>query len=220
MTTSLPFRIYAELKAEIISHSLPPATSLKIESLAKKFDTSIIPVREALARLCNEDLVTQERRLGYRVRSISMASLEDDYTTLALLFRIAVGYFPAPPAAGSASSQTVPFEFLENFPKNSESISRLNKLLLDLLPTSQLRKLCEACLLKTTRFDEIDLYLRGETAERIFYNRRQRLAVSLARGRTSQAAKLLAEECSWRVENASAIIKEILYRKASEGDGL
>lgn len=52
-----PRAIYENLKRQIISGKLVPGDELRIMSLAKKLDVSIVPVREAIRMLAAENLV-------------------------------------------------------------------------------------------------------------------------------------------------------------------
>ena len=64
---SLVDRAHEELSRRIADGVLAPGERLVIDRLAVEFDTSLIPVREALARLRAEGLVTSEPNRGYRV---------------------------------------------------------------------------------------------------------------------------------------------------------
>ena len=209
MSMSIPDRIYEELKSEIISHELAPSSSLKIEALSARFHTSAIPVREALARLCNEGLAVQVNRLGFKVRPITPKSLEDDYRTLAAILQLA--------AAEVTAKSTGPYSgsiALEDLTK-TDSAAMLDQFLLGCLPSKRLAGLGTFCLRHNLYFQRIDFDLRGEKGFRSFISRRQRAAAALVAGKVNTAQKLIAEERDWRIENIPSVIREMLFRQLS-----
>lgn len=69
---SLPQAIYIALRDAILGGRLPPGEALRQENLAKEFDASRVPVREALNRLEAEGLVVLRPRRGYVVASLDL----------------------------------------------------------------------------------------------------------------------------------------------------
>ena len=67
MVDSLVDRVYAHLRAEIVNGQLEAGSKLNIKALADAYGVSLIPVREALARLRSTQLVTMETNQGYFV---------------------------------------------------------------------------------------------------------------------------------------------------------
>ncbi|MDA8227874.1 MAG: GntR family transcriptional regulator [Desulfitobacterium hafniense] len=67
-------KVYFILQDEIIKGIIPPGTKLVISKLAKRFEVSEIPVREALKILANEGYVVLTPHSGVIVSSLS----EDD----------------------------------------------------------------------------------------------------------------------------------------------
>ncbi|HWL84486.1 MAG TPA: GntR family transcriptional regulator [Polyangiaceae bacterium] len=65
------------LTADIVSGVLEPGTKLRIEVLRKNYGMGASPLREALARLCSEGLVTSTSHRGFRVAPMSKEDLED-----------------------------------------------------------------------------------------------------------------------------------------------
>jgi DNA-binding GntR family transcriptional regulator len=59
--------IYTQIQAMIMSIDLEPGQRLTVDTLARDLDVSPTPVREALARLESEGLVTKTHLRGYRV---------------------------------------------------------------------------------------------------------------------------------------------------------
>ena len=65
------------LRAEIVSGAVPPGSRLKLVPLARRFDVSRGPLREAATRLAAEGLVTIEDQRGFTVAPVSRADLLD-----------------------------------------------------------------------------------------------------------------------------------------------
>jgi len=69
--------IYKRISTEIMTGRIKAGERLSIDSLKKKFGTSVTPVREALQMLSHEDLVTIKPRSGYYVTLVSLKELTD-----------------------------------------------------------------------------------------------------------------------------------------------
>lgn len=69
------------LREEIVSCAVPPGTKLKLVPLARRYDVSRGPLREAASRLAAEGLVTIEDQRGFRVAPVSRADLLDVMST-------------------------------------------------------------------------------------------------------------------------------------------
>ena len=87
----------AEIRRDIISGALAPGTRLRTKSLADRYGTSAIPVREALSRLASSGLVIAEDQRGFFVPLISarelreLTTLRETLETRALRESIAAG---------------------------------------------------------------------------------------------------------------------------------
>lgn len=77
--------IYEQLRSDILQCRLAPGDDIRETELAERYSVSRQPVREALARLERDYLVTIHPRQGYRVNPISIADARD-----LLRFRLAV----------------------------------------------------------------------------------------------------------------------------------
>ena len=214
MSMSMPDRIYAELRSEILGHQIAPSSSLRIEAISERFHTSTIPVREALVRLCNEGLAVQENRLGFSVRPVTPKTLEDDYRTLAAILQLGAVEIVASLKLADRNSRLDGDAAIEELSK-SDSVEVLDEVLLHALPTRQLAGLGTFCLMHSRYLQRIDFELRGEVGRRHFIGRRQRAAAALAAGKANVAQKLIAEERDWRIENIPSVIREMLFRQLS-----
>lgn len=67
---SISYQVYNSLRKRIISGQDAPGAKLVISRLAKEYGVSVIPVREALARLYAEKLLSFEQNKGYQISPI------------------------------------------------------------------------------------------------------------------------------------------------------
>jgi DNA-binding GntR family transcriptional regulator len=65
--TTVAEQIYEDIKERIIDRTLVPGARLNIDGLARELNVSSTPIREALARLEREQLVSLELYAGYSV---------------------------------------------------------------------------------------------------------------------------------------------------------
>jgi GntR family carbon starvation induced transcriptional regulator len=72
-------RVLADLRGAILQADLSPGAKINLDHLRHRFDTSISPLREALARLTADGLVVFEDQRGFRVATVSRAELDDLY---------------------------------------------------------------------------------------------------------------------------------------------
>lgn len=69
--------LIAHLRRDIIAGVLAPGSRLKIAEIAERYDTGVIPTREALSRLVSSGLVNAHEQRGFRVAPISSEELHD-----------------------------------------------------------------------------------------------------------------------------------------------
>jgi len=74
--------VYGLLRDAIIRCELPPGERLVIDDLARQFQVSIIPVREALRLLQSEGLVVSVAHTGTTVAPLSLASVHEIFAIL------------------------------------------------------------------------------------------------------------------------------------------
>lgn len=78
------------LRRAIITSDFKPGERLSAESLGVLYNVSPTPVREALARLAGEGLVTHQPQRGVRVAPISLVEMDELYEIRSLLEPLAV----------------------------------------------------------------------------------------------------------------------------------
>lgn len=71
--------VYERLRDEILSCALAPGTPIHEQDLAQRFQVSKSPIRDALLRLQEQNLVEVLPRKGYRVRPISLTDAVEMY---------------------------------------------------------------------------------------------------------------------------------------------
>lgn len=84
-------RAYRAIRRQIIDLTLPPGSAFTETSLAQQWRTSKTPVREALARLKRDGLVTALPRAGYVVSPVTLQDTDDLFALRALLSGEAAG---------------------------------------------------------------------------------------------------------------------------------
>nr|WP_281400965.1 GntR family transcriptional regulator [Amycolatopsis umgeniensis] len=77
--------VYERLRALIMNHGIAPGDRVNIDEIARELDVSGTPVREALARLESEGLVSRLPLRGYRVTELLTARELTDLYELRLL---------------------------------------------------------------------------------------------------------------------------------------
>ena len=79
-----------DLRQAIVEHDLEPGRRISEDELAAQMGVSRGPIREALARLEREGLITIERHRGARVASWSEKDIEEIYSMRSVLEELAI----------------------------------------------------------------------------------------------------------------------------------
>lgn len=69
--------VTARLRDEILSGAVPPGSKIKLVPLARRYQVSRGPLREAASRLASEGLISIEDQRGFRAAPVSLSDLED-----------------------------------------------------------------------------------------------------------------------------------------------
>ena len=83
--------IYAALRERILANDIAPGTRLVMRDVANEYDTSDIPVREALRMLERDGLVETTPYRGARVTTLTAKEVEETYFIRSHLESIATG---------------------------------------------------------------------------------------------------------------------------------
>lgn len=71
--------VFEQLRRDIITCELAPGTAVYEQELAQRFGISKSPVRDALMRLQEQNLVEVRARSGYRIRPVSIIEANEIY---------------------------------------------------------------------------------------------------------------------------------------------
>lgn len=74
---SIAEQIYAIIKEEILLARRKPGEQLNPRRLAEEFESSVMPVRDALKQLVDEGLVVRKPRVGFFVRSFTPREMKE-----------------------------------------------------------------------------------------------------------------------------------------------
>jgi Transcriptional regulators len=69
--------VYRKLRGELVLCRIAPGSRMKTSELAKRYGVSLASIREAMARLTSEDLVSYEPQRGFVAAPISAQRLQD-----------------------------------------------------------------------------------------------------------------------------------------------
>src|SRR5258708_26811041 len=83
-------RIASELRDEIIAGELPVGSPLRLAPIAARLGASTTPVREALAILERQGLVSSQLHRGFRVAEISPLDIKNIYSVHAFMSELLV----------------------------------------------------------------------------------------------------------------------------------
>ncbi len=82
--------VYNRLREEILETTLKPGAAIFEQDLARRFGVSKSPIRDALLRLKEQNLVEVQSRRGYRVRPISVSEAGEMYEMRLLYERASI----------------------------------------------------------------------------------------------------------------------------------
>lgn len=92
-------RVVAQIHEMLASTELLPGQSVRQEALAERLGVSRAPVREALGILQNEGVLHHERNVGYTVKRLTAAELEQTYLIRRALETELIRALPEPDTA-------------------------------------------------------------------------------------------------------------------------
>ncbi len=92
---TLSEQIYQILRGDILSQRIPSGTKLTLKALTERFEVSSTPVREALTRLSEEQLVSYYSNVGVNVVELTYDDLREIYEFMGDLDALAISYAAA-----------------------------------------------------------------------------------------------------------------------------
>jgi DNA-binding GntR family transcriptional regulator len=134
--------VYERIRALIVNHGIAPGARANIDELARELDVSGTPVREALARLESEGLVSRLPRRGYRVTKLLTRKQVEEVYGLRLLLEPASAAAAAramtPPHADALEEELrVPYEDYKSLMAHD---ARLHELILRMAGNEAVRQ--------------------------------------------------------------------------------
>ncbi|MGI6642434.1 MAG: GntR family transcriptional regulator [Bacillota bacterium] len=115
---TLSEQIYAVLRNDILTQQIPSGTQLRLQGLRERFGISHTPIREALTRLVEDELVTYYSNVGVRVVQLSENDARELFQLLGDLDCLALEY-----AYLGTSRQTLLEELGEIISSSDEAIA-------------------------------------------------------------------------------------------------
>ena len=95
--STLSEQIYQILRNDILTQKIPCGEKLTLKVLQERFQVSSTPIREALTRLTQDQLVSYYSNVGVRVISFTADDLREIYTFMGDLDGLAIRYASASP---------------------------------------------------------------------------------------------------------------------------
>ena len=118
---TLSEQIYQILRGDILSQRIPSGTKLTLKALTERFEVSSTPVREALTRLSEEQLVSYYSNVGVNVVELTADDLREIYEFMGDLDALAISYA----AASDENTDTLNEELTQNINEAEEILKYL-----------------------------------------------------------------------------------------------
>jgi DNA-binding GntR family transcriptional regulator len=109
-------RVYQAIKARLVAYDFPPGERIYLEPIAETLGVSTTPVREAMNRLAERDLVIKAENKGFFAMTLSEARLRGHYHLTRLV--LTCGLEDLPPEA---------LHEMHNYAPIAEIATRLNR---------------------------------------------------------------------------------------------
>jgi DNA-binding GntR family transcriptional regulator len=210
---SLPQAIYLAMREAILAGRYRPGEALRQEGLAREYEASRVPVREALNRLEAEGLVMLRPHRGFVVVSLDIHEVEEIFE-LRMVLEEHAGLV-ATKARTAADVQAVK-EILDTMEaveiEDADNIARwasLNRMFHSRLFESSRRK--HVCSLANTLRDKVERYVRVEVSMTGHLDKAQaehrRLFKAFADGDTKRVGRLSREHCESTADRLIGALK-------------
>ena len=203
---SLPQAIYLALREKILTGGYRLGEALRQESLAKEFDASRVPVREALNRLEAEGLVILRPRRGFVVASLDIAEVAEIFDLRMVLEEHAGSVATKTRTPSDVAEVRKILDLLESIeiddPANIAKWAAYNRMFHSRLFESSRRK--HLCAITNTLRDKVERYVRVEVSMTGHLDRAQaehrKIFKAFADGDAVRVSRLSREHC----ENTAA----------------
>lgn len=118
---TLSEQIYQILRSDILSQRIPSGTKLTLKTLTARFEVSSTPIREALTRLSEEQLVSYYSNIGVNVMELTRSDISEIYQFMGDLDALAIKY-----AAQSENIQELVKELSGNISAAENALNNIN----------------------------------------------------------------------------------------------
>lgn len=119
--TTLSEQIYEIVKNDIITKAIPQGMKLTLKSLQERFGVSSTPIREALTRLSEDDLVVYYSNIGVKVIELTLNDINEIFRFMGDLDSLAVRY-----AFETGNNDEILEKLRINLKISQEAIDKLN----------------------------------------------------------------------------------------------
>ncbi len=206
--------VRSRLLDDLRKGNFQPGDKLTTETLARSYEVSRTPVREALVRLEREGMLEMDVNTGFRVRVLSLPELCELYEIREALEGLAVAKL----AERGASSELLgelrrcceQRRNAASFKEKKEGDQRFHMLICDSCGSKALQTLIHNYLLLSTVFNVTDYLLQN----RRFINRRdihhehEEIVSAIEEGNSSRARKLLAAHIATARKSLEKLMKK------------
>lgn len=199
---SLPEAIYFAMREKILTGSYKLGEALRQENLAKEFEASRVPVREALNRLEAEGLVILRPRRGFVVASLDIDEIAEIFELRMVLEEHASMVATKNRTAEDVTEVKQALDVLESIeiddPANIAKWSAYNRMFHTRLFEASRRK--HVCGITNMLRDKVERYVRVEVAMTGHLDRAQaehrKIFKAFAEGDAERVGRLSREHCA------------------------
>jgi DNA-binding GntR family transcriptional regulator len=210
---SLPQAIYLALREKILTGGYQLGEALRQESLAKEFEASRVPVREALNRLEAEGLVILRPRRGFVVASLDIAEVAEIFDLRMVLEEHAGGVATKTRTPEDVAEVKKILDVLEvidiDDPTNIAKWAAYNRMFHSRLFESSRRK--HLCNIANTLRDKVERYVRVEVSMTGHLDRAQaehrKIFKAFADGDAARVSRLSREHCESTADRLIGALK-------------
>jgi DNA-binding GntR family transcriptional regulator len=205
--------VYERLIEELQRGDFLPGDKLTTDGLAKRYDVSRTPVREALVRLERDGILETDLNTGFRVRTLSLRELCDLYELREVLEGLAAARLAqhgATPEVLAALRECC--EQRRNAASEDEMRAadhRFHTVIYDNCGSKQLQKLMHTYLILSTVFNSTTMMLRGRrySNPRDINCEHDAIITAIEKGDAPLARKLLATHIAWARKRLEKLIE-------------
>lgn len=194
--------IYALLKEKILNHNITPGGKINVDQLARDFEVSNIPIREALSRLTSEGLVNMVPFKGMYATEMTLQDLDEIFEIRMELEGLAIRKAAAKMPEAVIDDLKKSMQSLSGKkPKGSEETIRLiaemntslHGLILDYCDNHSLKQLIQAYIEKIQRYLSFIQQGMGEQVIEEEWNEHMLVVEGLASGNFEAAEQALLQ---------------------------